>query len=55
VAFAGETFAAGVTTDAAYEFSSYRVTCRYRFFRGSTWTWKGGVTAFVRDARIALE
>lgn len=55
VAFAGETFAAGVPTDAAYKFSSYRATYRYRFFRGSTWTWKGGVTAFVRDARIALE
>ncbi len=41
VAFAGETFAAAVPTDAAYKFSSYRVTYRYRFFRGSTWTWKG--------------
>jgi hypothetical protein len=55
VSFAGETFAPGVPTDATYQFSSYRFTYRYRFFRGSTWTWKGGLTAFVRDARIALD
>ena len=55
VSFAGETFEEGVPTDASYQFSSYRLTYRYRFFKGSTWTWKGGLTAFVRDARIALE
>jgi hypothetical protein len=54
VSFAGEIFAAGRPTEASYQFSSYRFTYRYRFFRGSTWTWKGGLTAFVRDARIAL-
>jgi hypothetical protein len=55
VSFAGAVFAPGVPTDASYQFSSYRLTYRYRFFKGSTWTWKGGLTAFVRDARIALE
>ena len=54
VSFAGELFAAGLPTEASYQFSSYRFTYRYRFFKGSTWTWKGGLTAFVRDARIAL-
>ena len=54
VSFAGESFAAGVSTEASYQFSSYRFTYRYRFFKGSTWTWKGELTAFVRDARIAL-
>jgi hypothetical protein len=55
VSFAGETFAPGVPTEASYQFSSYRFTYRYRFFKGSVWTWRGGLTAFVRDARIALE
>jgi hypothetical protein len=55
VSFAGAVFAPGLPTDATYQFSSYRFTYRYRFFKGSTWTWKGGLTAFVRDARIALE
>jgi len=54
VLFAGETFAPGVATVANYEFSSYRVTYRYRFYDGATWRWKVGVTGFVRDARIAL-
>ncbi len=53
VSFAGERFAEG-DVDAAYQFSSYRVTYRYRFFDGDRWRWKVGFTGFVRDARIAL-
>jgi hypothetical protein len=54
VLFAGEAFAAGLATTANYKFSSYRITYRYRFYRGQTWRWKVGFTGFVRDARIAL-
>jgi hypothetical protein len=54
VLFAGESFDSGVSTDATYKFSSYRFTYRYRFYNGSTWRWKIGFTAFIRDARIAL-
>jgi len=52
--FAGTTFAAA-PADAAYQFDSYRATYRYRFYNGATWRWKVGFTAFVRDARIALD
>lgn len=51
--FAGATFDP-VETDATYKFSSYRATWRYRIYQGSTWTWRLGATAFIRDARIAL-
>lgn len=54
VSFAGETFAPG-PVDASYEFSSYRVTYRYRFYNGERWRWRVGFTGFIRDARIALE
>lgn len=54
VSFAGETFLEGFQTDAVYKFSSYRFTYRYRFFNGSTWSWKIGFTGFIRDAKIAL-
>jgi hypothetical protein len=51
--FAGGQFAT-IPTDAEYQFTSYRVTWRYRVYQGRTWTWSLGATAFVRDARIAL-
>ena len=54
VRFAGESFAPGAV-DGTYQFSSYRLTYRYRFFDGDTWRWKIGFTGFVRDARIALQ
>jgi hypothetical protein len=44
-----------ISTDADYQFDSYRATYRYRFYSGDTWQWKVGFTGFVRDARIALE
>jgi hypothetical protein len=52
--FAGTEFAASQPLDATYQFTSYRVTYRYRIFQGDTWTWRIGATAFVRDARVAL-
>jgi hypothetical protein len=54
VFFAGQDFDSGVSTDASYKFSSYRLTYRYRFYNGPTWRWKIGFTGFIRDARIAL-
>jgi hypothetical protein len=53
--FAGGSFASGVPTDATYKFSSYRFTYRYTFYRGERWRWRVGGTAFIRDARIALQ
>jgi hypothetical protein len=52
--FAGGTFTAA-PVDAEYQFSSYRATYRFRIVDGDTWRWWLGFTAFVRDARIALE
>jgi hypothetical protein len=52
--FAGEQFAAGVAAEAVYKFTSYRVSYRYRFYEGDTWSWRVGGTAFIRDARVAL-
>jgi hypothetical protein len=53
VAFAGTTFAMA-PTDAVYKFNNYRATWSYRVHEGPTWTWRVGLTGFVRDARIAL-
>lgn len=53
IVFAHGSFAPG-PLEAEYQFSSFRGTWRYRVYRGPTWTWHAGVTAFVRDARIAL-
>jgi len=53
ISFAGTLFQPAAT-DAEFKFSSYRATWRYRVHAGDTWTWRVGVTAFVRDARIAL-
>lgn len=54
IEFAGRTFTA-TPVDAEYQFSSYRATYRFRLVDGETWRWWLGFTAFVRDARIALE
>lgn len=54
IEFAGQRFSPGVATEADYKFTSYRGTYRYRFYRGDRWQWQVGITAFVRDARIAL-
>lgn len=52
--FQGETFAAGRPTRARYEFDSYRLTWLYRFRPSGDWSFRAGVTAKVRDARIGL-
>ena len=54
IRFAGGEFTTR-PTDAEFKFSSYRATWRYRVHAGYTWTWRVGFTAFVRDARIALD
>jgi hypothetical protein len=55
VLFEGETFQAGVPTDATYKFNSWRITYRYRFHNGEQWRWWIGFTAKIRDAKIQLD
>jgi hypothetical protein len=52
--FRGVAYAPGVPTTAEYRFNSYRATWRYSLLDGTLWTVKLGLTAKVRDARIAL-
>jgi hypothetical protein len=54
VDFDGESFLPGVPTEATYQFNSWRVSYRYRFYSGSRWQWWVGFTAKVRDAKIEL-
>jgi len=54
VAFAGATYAANTPTDATYQFNSWRITYRYRFWQGRQWRWWIGGTAKIRDAKIEL-
>lgn len=54
VNFAGGSFAAGVPTEATYQFNSWRLSYRYRFHEGARWTWWVGFTAKIRDAKISL-
>lgn len=54
VDFNGAVFAPGAA-EATYMFNSYRLSYRYRFHRGESWTWWVGFTAKVRDARISLK
>jgi hypothetical protein len=54
VSFAGQSFSAGQATEATYQFNSYRVTYRYRFFSNDRWEWHVGGTLKVRDAEIKL-
>jgi hypothetical protein len=53
--FVDQTFTAGKGTEATYQFNSYRLTYRYRFYDKHQWQWRVGFTAKVRDAKIALE
>ena len=55
VNFAGETFQPGVPTDATYKFNSWRLSYRYKIYRGTEWHWWIGFTAKLRDAKIGLE
>lgn len=54
ILFAGQTFATATPTEATYKFNSYRLTYRYRLHDSAHWTWWGGFTAKVRDAKIEL-
>ncbi len=54
VNFVGESYLAGVPTEATYQFNSWRLTYRYRFHRSDRWQWWVGFTAKVRDAKIEL-
>jgi len=54
VTFVDRTFAAGVPTEATYQFNSWRVSYRYRFHRGERWRWWVGFTAKIRDAEVRL-
>lgn len=54
IRFDGETFEAGVRTDASYRFDSYRLTWRYLFFDGDAFRWHVGFTGKVRAAEVKL-
>jgi hypothetical protein len=54
VDFAGESYLPGQPTEATYQFNSWRLSYRYRFYSGARWTWWVGFTAKVRDAKIEL-
>jgi hypothetical protein len=54
VSFAGESYQAGIPTEATYQFNSWRAGYRYRLKDGQRWTLWLGFTAKVRDAKIEL-
>jgi len=54
VSFAGTTFPAGVPVNAGYRFNSWRLSGYYRFASASPVSFRLGLTAKVRDARIDL-
>ncbi len=54
VSFAGETYEAGIPTEATYQFNSWRVGYRWRFKDSERWTLWAGFTAKIRDAKISL-
>jgi len=54
VLFQNETFAAGQPLTVDYKFNSYRATWYYRFPSSGSVSFRGGLTANVRDAKIGL-
>lgn len=54
VFFVDQTFTAGQTTEATYQFNSYRFTYRYLVFDSVQWRWWIGGTLKIRDAEITL-
>ena len=54
VNFAGATYQPRDPVEATYEFNSWRVGYRWKFKDGERWTLWAGITAKVRDAKIAL-
>ncbi|MFN7989470.1 MAG: hypothetical protein U0529_18480 [Thermoanaerobaculia bacterium] len=55
VDFNGTTFAAGRPIDVTYVFDSYRLSYVYRFKSSGPVSFRAGLTAKVRDAKIELE
>jgi len=55
VDFAGETFTPGSAVRGSYQFNSYRLTYRYRFYERERLQMRVGFTGKVRDARIQLD
>jgi hypothetical protein len=53
--FAGVTFPANENLNAIYMFNSYRLTYRYDFIQTTANEFGMGLTAKIRDAKIALE
>jgi len=54
VLFQDQTFGADQPLTVDYRFNSYRATWYYRFPSSSSVSFRGGLTAKVRDAKIAL-
>ena len=54
VSFAGQTYAAGVPTQATYKFNSYRLGYRYQLICKPCWSVFVGAMIKVRDANIEL-
>jgi hypothetical protein len=54
IVFRDATFPAAQPLTAHYEFNSYRFTFFYRFRSEGRWSFRGGFTGKVRDARIRL-
>jgi len=54
VLFAGEAYEAGTSTEATYQFNSWRLSYRYKFKDGDRWQLWVGFTAKIRDAKIEL-
>jgi hypothetical protein len=55
ISYQGATFGNTQSTDFLYRFNSYRLSYRYLFFNSEKWTFMGGLTGKVRDARIQLQ
>jgi hypothetical protein len=55
IRFEGEYFEPGLLTQGTYKFNSWRVSYRYRFFRGKHFVWWIGFTGKIRDAKIELQ
>ena len=52
--FAGADFVAGEEAQATYRFDSYRLTYAYLIHQSESWSWRLGLTAKIRNARVQL-
>lgn len=53
--FAGGVFEPNAPTEATFKFNSWRLTYRYKFHDGTSWSWWAGFTAKIREAKIELQ